>query len=128
MGDVKNDQEIEGDAKQLLNVGDKIRDEVEVCTYTIIIAANRRRDLLLQDPKPDAHTEQELPQTPSSAPPFEASELARQLPPAVDLITRPSSNTQSSTHLQDTNEDTKESTEQKPQNTSLTNLLSLHPP
>jgi hypothetical protein len=47
-GDLKINQEIKGDAKQLLHaVEDKIRDEAEVCTHTIIIAANRRQDLLL---------------------------------------------------------------------------------
>jgi hypothetical protein len=42
MGDVKINQEIEGDVKQSLTVGDKIRDEEEVCTYTITIVANKR--------------------------------------------------------------------------------------
>jgi hypothetical protein len=41
MGDVKIKQKFEGDGMQLLHVGDKIRDEDEVCTHTIIIAENR---------------------------------------------------------------------------------------
>jgi len=47
MGDVKINQEIKGDAKQLLHGEDKIRDEAEVCTHKINIAANRRQNLLL---------------------------------------------------------------------------------
>jgi len=42
MGDIKVNQEIEGQVKQLLHVGDKIRDEEEVCTHTTTIVANKR--------------------------------------------------------------------------------------
>ncbi len=107
MGDVKVNQEIEGDAKQLLHVEDKIRDEEEVSTHKINVRANRGQDLLLQDLKRDPHTEQELPQHPSSAPPFEGDEPDHQLLPAANLMnTRHSSHTPPTIHVQDTNSDT----------------------
>lgn len=99
--------EIEGDAKQLPHVEGKIGDGAEA-------------------PEPDAHTEQELPQRPSSAPPFEESESAYQLPPAADLInTKLSSHTPPFILVQDAKEETKENKEQESQDTKITNAPAL---
>jgi hypothetical protein len=126
MGDIKVNQEIEGEVKQLLHVGDKIRDEEEVCTHTINIAANRCQDLLLQDLKQDVRNEQELPQRPISALPSEESESDHHRPLAEDLInTKPSPNTPPVIHVQDTKEDTIEFTEQASQVPQPTNSLPL---
>jgi hypothetical protein len=127
MGDVKINQEIEGDAKQLLLVEDKIRNEAEVCAHTIIIAANRHRNLLLQDLKPDARNKQELPHRPSSATLFERSESAYQLPPAEDLTNASSSSSDVplSIHVQHIIEDTKGCPEQESQNTQIPNTTTI---
>jgi hypothetical protein len=126
MGDVKINQEIEGDVKQSLTVGDKIRDEEEVCTYTITIVANKRWDLLLQNLQRDARNEQELPQRPSSSPPSKESEPDHHRHPEEDHInTRPSSNTPPTIRVQDTKKDINEFVEQASQGPQPTNFLSL---